>query len=111
MGHSENNARGLTFAALVVANLGLILTNRSWSRTIPAMMKEPNRALWWVAGGATAFLAMVVYLPFLRDLFHFAPLHTLDLPICLLAGAMSVLWFEGLKMLRGAKAARMGLSS
>ncbi len=45
LGHSENNARGLTFAALVVANLGLILTNRSWSRTILAMMKEPNTRL------------------------------------------------------------------
>jgi Ca2+-transporting ATPase len=106
LGHSENNARGLTFAALVVANLGLILTNRSWSRTIPAMMKEPNSALWWVVGGATVFLAMVIYLPVLRDLFHFAPLHTIDVLICLLAGAVSVLWFEGLKMLRRAKAAR-----
>ena len=110
LGHSENNARGLTFAALVVANLGLILTNRSWSRTIPAMMKEPNSALWWVLGGATVFLAMVIYLPVLRDLFHFAPLHTLDVAICLLAGAVSVLWFEGLKMIRRAQAARTPLS-
>jgi Ca2+-transporting ATPase len=93
-------ARGLTFAALVVANLGLILTNRSWTRTIPAMMKEPNSALWWVVGGATVFLAMVIYMPFLRDLFHFAPLDTNDLLICLLAGAMSVIWFECLKLLR-----------
>lgn len=106
LGHSENNARGLTFAALVVANLALILTNRSWSRTIPAMMKEPNSALWWVVGGATVFLAMVIYLPVLRDLFHFAPLHTIDVIICLLAGAVSVLWFEALKMIRKAKASR-----
>jgi Ca2+-transporting ATPase len=110
LGHTENNARGLTFAALVVANLGLILTNRSWSRTIPAMMKEPNSALWWVVSGATLFLAMVIYLPVLRDLFHFAPLHTIDVLICLLAGAVSVLWFEGLKMLRRATAARTPLS-
>jgi len=103
LGHSENNARGLTFAALVVANLGLILTNRSWSRTIPAMMKERNRALWWVVGGAAVFLAMVIYLPILRDLFHFAPLHTSNMAICLLAGAGSVLWFEGLKLLRRLK--------
>ena len=39
LGHSENNARGLTFAALVVANIALILTNRSWSRTIISMVK------------------------------------------------------------------------
>ena len=107
LNHSENNSRGLTFAALVVANLGLILTNRSWSRTIPAMMKEPNRALWWVVGGAAVFLAMVIYTPFLRELFHFAPLHTIDVAICLLAGAVSVLWFEGLKMVRRAKASRV----
>jgi Ca2+-transporting ATPase len=99
--HSEDNARGLTFAALVVANLGLILTNRSWSRTIPAMMKEPNSALWWVIGGATVFLAMVIYVPVLRDLFHFAPLHLIDLAICVLVGGLSVLWFECVKVFRG----------
>ena len=103
-GHSENTARGLTFAALVVANLGLILTNRSWSRTIPAMMKEPNSALWWVVGGAAAFLALVIYVPFLRDLFHFAPLHLIDLAICLLAGGVSILWFECLKVFRRSRA-------
>ena len=100
LGHSDNNARGLTFAALVVANLGLILTNRSWLRTIPAMMKEPNRALWWVVGGAAGFLALVIYVPFLRNLFHFAPLHLIDLAICLLAGAASIAWFECLKIFR-----------
>jgi Ca2+-transporting ATPase len=104
LGHSENNARGLTFAALVVANLGLILTNRSWSRTIPAMMKEPNKALWWVVVGATGLLALVIYLPVLRELFHFAPLHRADVVICLLAGAASVLWFEVFKVVRRRRA-------
>ena len=103
IGHSENNARGLTFAALVVANLALILTNRSWSRTIPAMLREPNRALWWVVGGAMAFLALVLTVPFLRDLFHFAALHAIDLAICLLAGGLSVAWCEGWKVLRRRK--------
>jgi Ca2+-transporting ATPase len=103
LGHSENNARGLTFAALVVANLALILTNRSWSRTILATLKEPNAALWWVGGGATAFLVLVLWVPWLRDLFHFAPLHGLDLVICLLAGGVSILWFEILKLVRRPK--------
>jgi Ca2+-transporting ATPase len=99
-GHSENNARGLAFAALVVANLALILTNRSWLRTIVATIREPNTALWWVVGGATAFLALTLYMPFFRDLFHFAPLHGVDLVICLLAGGLSILWFEILKLVR-----------
>jgi Ca2+-transporting ATPase len=106
LGHSENNARGLTFAALVVANLALILTNRSWSRTILGTLREPNAALWWVVGGAAVFLGLVLWAPVLRTLFHFAPLHGLDLALCLLAGAASVLWFELLKLIRRRKAAR-----
>jgi Ca2+-transporting ATPase len=98
LGHSENNARGLTFAALVVANVALILTNRSWSRTIISMVRVPNSALWWVVGGATGFLLLVLYVPLLRNMFHFAPLHLLDLLICLIAGAFSIVWFECLKM-------------
>ncbi|MEI8197385.1 MAG: cation-translocating P-type ATPase, partial [Phycisphaerae bacterium] len=100
LGHSEDNSRGLTFAALVVANLGLILTNRSWTRTILGMMRVPNAALWWVVGGATVFLTLALTVPFLRTLFRFAPLHTVDLVVCLCAGAISIMWFELLKVLR-----------
>ena len=48
-------ARTLTFTTLIVANLGLILTNRSWSRTILATFRSPNAALGWVMGGAGHF--------------------------------------------------------
>ena len=97
-GHSDDNARGLTFAALVVANIALILTNRSWSRTILSMVKVPNNAVWWVVGGAAVFLGLVLYTPVLRDTFHFGQLHLFDLIICLIAGALSVVWFECLKI-------------
>jgi Ca2+-transporting ATPase len=97
-GHSNDNARGLTFAALVVANIALILTNRSWSRTIWSMVRVPNNAVWWVVGGATIFLGLVLYVPTLRNLFHFGRLHFTDLIICLIAGALSVVWFECLKI-------------
>ena len=106
LGHEEYNARGLTFAALVVANLALILTNRSWTRTIPSMMREPNSALWWVVAGAATFLALVIYVPALRNLFHFAKPHGIDLVICLIAGLVSILWFEALKILRRQRPAR-----
>jgi Ca2+-transporting ATPase len=38
--------------------------------------------------------------PFLQKLFHFSTLHVNDLAICLAGGFVSVIWFEGLKMLR-----------
>ncbi|HSW44777.1 MAG TPA: cation-translocating P-type ATPase [Phycisphaerae bacterium] len=97
-GHAENDARALTFTTLVIANLGLILTNRSWSRTILSTMKMPNPAVWWVLGGAVGFLGLVLYVPFLRGMFRFAPLHPLDLVICPAAGVISIVWFELLKI-------------
>ncbi len=99
-GQGEGEARALAFTTLVVANLGLILTNRSWSSTILDTVRKPNPALWWVTGGAAAFLALVLSLPVLRSLFHFARLHTVDIALCLSAGAISILWFEGLKIVR-----------
>ncbi|MGA2959652.1 MAG: cation-translocating P-type ATPase [Thermodesulfobacteriota bacterium] len=99
-GRGAMEARTLTFTTLIVANLGLILTNRSWSRTILATFRSPNAALGWIIGGAVTFLGLVLYLPFLRNLFHFNTLHPDDLLLCLFAGLFSILWFEGLKVLR-----------
>ena len=65
-GLGEQEARALTFTTLIVANLGLILTNRSWSRTILSTLGSPNTALRWVLGGAAVFLGLVLYVPFLR---------------------------------------------
>ncbi len=96
-GQGELEARALAFTTLIVANIGLILANRSWTRTIWATLRTPNAALWWVVGGAAAFLGIALYVPFLRDLFSFATLHADDLVICLVAGAASILWFEWLK--------------
>jgi P-type Ca2+ transporter type 2C len=98
-GQGELDARALTFCTLIIANLGLILTNRSWSRTIISTLRSPNKALWWVVGGTLLFLGMVLYFPFLRDLFRFSKLHPVDLTICLGAGVLSIMWFEVLKML------------
>ncbi len=98
-GQGEDDARALSFTTLIIANIGLILTNRSWSRTILSTLRCPNAALWWVLGGALFFLGMVLYVPFLRGVFHFSSLHFVDVLICLSAGVISILWFEGFKVM------------
>jgi len=97
----EMEARALTFTTLIISNLGLILTNRSWSHSILNTLKQRNTSLWWVLGGAALFLALVLYFPFARNLFRFSMLHPLDLAICLAAGMVSILWFESFKLLKG----------
>ncbi|MGC1455381.1 MAG: cation-translocating P-type ATPase [Nitrospirota bacterium] len=96
-GQSEIDSRALTFTTLIIANLGLIFVNRSWSRTVLATLRSPNTALWWVTGGAVLFLGLALYVPFLQDLFRFSVLHPLDLIICIAAGVLSVVWFEVVK--------------
>ncbi|MBX9252602.1 cation-translocating P-type ATPase [Desmonostoc muscorum CCALA 125] len=95
----ELDARALTFTTLILANLGLILSESSSSRLSLKILKSPNAALWWVIGGGLAFLAIVLYVPFLRQLFSFSFLHPIDLAICLGGGAIALLWFEQLKLL------------
>jgi Ca2+-transporting ATPase len=82
-----------------IANLALILANRSWSRIIVATLRSPNPALWWIVAGSLGVLGLVLYVPFIRELFRFSMLHVNDLLICLGAGVVSVLWFEALKII------------
>jgi Ca2+-transporting ATPase len=104
--HSPEAARALTFTSLVVAFLFIILTNRSWNRSILQMLRMRNKALWWVVSGAVAFLALVLWVPVARGLFHFAPLHWPDLILSVGAGVAWVVAFEFVKLTRRRRAAR-----
>jgi Ca2+-transporting ATPase len=99
-GESETAARTLAFAILVIGNLMLILANRSWTRSILATLRTPNRSLWLVVLGAAVLLILVIYVPFLQSLFRFSPLHPLDIVVCLGGGIASLLWFEGWKLVK-----------
>jgi len=99
-GQGETEARTLCFTTLIIANLALILTNRSWTRTIIESLRTPNSALWWVIAGALLFLALILSFEPLRELFQFTALHLNDIIICFVAGSVSILWFEGLKIIQ-----------
>ncbi|HYM42228.1 MAG TPA: cation-translocating P-type ATPase [Steroidobacteraceae bacterium] len=96
-GHGPDAARALSFAALVVSFLTIILVNRSWTRSALSMMRAPNPALWWVLPGAAVFLGGILTIPALQRLFSFSPLHAADLTASLIAGFLCLMWFELLK--------------
>jgi Ca2+-transporting ATPase len=93
-GLSGDALRTLAFITIVVANLALICTNRSWSESIVATFKKPNKALSWVIGGTVFFLAAVLVVPGLRALFRFAPVSPGDILLCIFGGILTVAWFE-----------------
>ena len=83
-GFTEERARAMAFTALVLGNAALILSNRSQSRNILTTLRMPNRALWWIVGGALGGLAVALYLPPMQHLFKFEALIWSDLLPCLL---------------------------
>jgi len=108
-GQGADAARSLMFATLIVANLCLILINRSWTLPAWAMLRAPNASIWWVEIGALVMLGLVLYVPTLRVIFRFAALGPGDLLIVLAAGIVSTIWFEAVKFAVSARQRRSAI--
>jgi P-type Ca2+ transporter type 2C len=96
-GYGETEARMISFVCMVIGNLGLIFTNRSSRDSLLRSLRVPNTALWWVSGGAIGFLSLVLSIPFLRNLFQFAPLHRWELALIIVAVFISLMIAESVK--------------
>ena len=85
-GMPEDEIRALAFVSLVIANIGLILVNRSYRSSLATALTRPNPALWLVVAMAAALLSIALVWPPAQALFRFGPLHLDDIAISL-AGA------------------------
>lgn len=94
---TSNEVRTMTFVTLVVSNIFLIFTNRSWSKSILSTFSVLNKSLAWVVSLIAIVLVLAVYVPFLRKIFYFDFLELSDIIISVSAGILSVAWFEILK--------------
>ena len=96
-GLPEPDARALTFAGLVAANLGLVLVNRSQGASLWVAFQRHNTALWWASGATVAVLAAILAFAPARALFHFGPLHPDDIAVALGSGGAILLLLEFIK--------------
>ena len=99
-GYDVKAVRAMAFITLIISNLAVILTNRSWTDNIFKIIATPNKAVLWVAGGAIFFLALILNVPFFLGLFQFQKITLINFLVCGLAGLASNLWFEIYKMLK-----------
>ncbi|ACB95761.1 cation-translocating P-type ATPase [Beijerinckia indica] len=92
-GLPEGDIRALTFVTLVLANLGLVLVNRSFSSSLREALRWNNRALWIVSVVVAIVLGFALTWEPARTLFRFGPLHPDDLSLifALVAGLVIVL--------------------
>lgn len=94
-----DEVRALTFFALVMSIIALILVNRSSSSSLIKAIQRPNRALAIVLPTVIAMLALTLAWPLARGLFRFGPLHGDDLALTFGAGCLVLVVLELLKPL------------
>jgi len=97
MGIPESELRALVFTSLVLINMGLILVNRSYESSVFRAIRQPNRALWILAGAVSALLATTLFWQPARTLFHFGQLNWNQLAVCGAVGIAALLLLEALK--------------
>jgi P-type Ca2+ transporter type 2C len=102
-GYEANKVRAMAFTTLIVSNIAVILTNRSWTDNIFKIIVTPNKAVLWVVGGAIFFLVLILNIPFFLNLFQFNSLSLINIIICCLSGLTSIIWFELYKMFKRRK--------
>ncbi|MEI8049076.1 MAG: cation-translocating P-type ATPase [Bacteroidota bacterium] len=106
-GYDAKEVRAMAFLTLIVSNIAVILTNRSWTENIFKIVLTPNKAVLWVVGGAVFFLVLILKIPFFLNLFQFNTPTFINLAICIAAGISTIIWFEIYKALRFRKNAAL----
>ena len=99
-GYEDKEVRAMAFITLIVSNIAVILTNRSWTDNIFKIIVTPNKAVLWILGGAIFFLALILNIPFFLDLFQFQKLTLINIIICSLMGLTTIVWFEIYKLFK-----------
>lgn len=98
IGWSEDKSRSMTFLILVVSNLFLIF-GISGKQAIADTIYFENKAMVIILLITSISLALVLCVPFLRDLFHFAPLAIGESLIGILVGILSIFGILPMKKL------------
>ena len=97
---TPNQVRAMAFTTLIISNIAVILTNRSWTDNIFKIIATPNKAVFWVVGGAIFFLTLILNVPFFLHLFQFQQLTLINILVCCLAGISTIIWFELYKLIK-----------
>lgn len=105
-GKPEEGVRSVVFATMVSANLFLTLANRSFDYALHRTLFYKNKAMPVLLALSAIMLLVILYTPFLAQMFHMHPLSATDLGVCALAGFGSVVWFELYKFFREWNAGR-----
>lgn len=102
-GSTENLTRTLVFCTLITANVFLTLVNRSFYYSIIATARYANKLVPLIIIITVGFMILLLGVPALRHIFQFEMPDLKQLMICVATGFASVIWYEGVKLVKRRK--------
>ncbi len=90
--------RNIVFTSLILSNVFLTFTNRSFTKTLYYTSKYKNNLAAIILIVSVLFLLALHFVPFITELFQLGTITQFQFFICLAVSFASVMWFEVYKM-------------
>jgi Ca2+-transporting ATPase len=99
-GTEDASVRSLIFVTLLFSNIFLTLVNRSFTYSVFKTITYKNNLVPLIIGITLVFIAALIYVPFIRNLFMLNKLTFSALATCVGVAFLSTLWIDVLKFIR-----------
>jgi Ca2+-transporting ATPase len=106
-GHTEYETRAISFSALIIGNIFLILSNLSKTRSVIAVLKENNKSLMLIIFAAISMLLLTLNIPYLKTLFSFQNPGTYHFLISIFGASIVLLILETIKYFKNKQVKRI----
>jgi Ca2+-transporting ATPase len=93
-GSSLEQTRNIVFTTLILGNVFLTLTNRSFTKTIIHTIRYKNKLAPYVLILSILFLMILQFIPGIGNLFGLKSMTSGQFGICLMVAFVCVMWFE-----------------
>lgn len=96
--HSIEETRTIVFTTLILSNIILTFASRSFTKTMYYTSRYKNNLVPVILIASSVFLALLHFVPSIRNLFQLAPISFSEFGLCFGVAFASVMWFEVYKM-------------
>jgi P-type Ca2+ transporter type 2C len=102
-GNDDAAVRTVIFITLLLSNIFLTLVNRSFEFSVVKTLRYKNRMIPVIIGITFVFIAALLYVPFVQQLFGLTSLPLQAVALCALLALIGVLWVEIIKWIKRSK--------
>ncbi|MGF2411960.1 cation-translocating P-type ATPase [Ferruginibacter sp.] len=99
-GSDATTVRTVIFVTLLFSNIFLTLVNRSFVYSVFKTITYKNNLVPLIIGITLVFIALLIYLPFVRDLFRLNTLSFTAIATCVAVAIASTLWIDIWKLVK-----------